>query len=66
MPCRIETRRSTARRAEAVLLTHSDPEGYPLLADKDKLVRLFPVSLEGAHLTFTLPAHAVAFVDLEQ
>ena len=66
MPCRMETRHFTARRAEAVLLTHSDPEGNPLLADKDELVRALPVSLEGAHLTFTLPAHAVAFVSLEQ
>jgi hypothetical protein len=35
------------------------------LEHKDDLVHTLPVSLEGAHLSFTLPPHAVAFMDIE-
>ncbi len=66
VPCRIEARHFDARQATAVVLSHSDPDGYPLLEHKEDLVRDLPVSLADSCLTFTLPPHAVVFVALER
>lgn len=65
-PCRIELKDFAASLAEAVVLSHSDPDGYPLLERKEDLVGQLPVSLEGPRLTATLPPHAVAFVTLQR
>ncbi len=66
VPCRIEVRGLPVRRAEAVVLSHSDPDGHPLLERKADLVGDLPVSVDGPRLAFTLPPHAVTFVTLEQ
>lgn len=66
VPCRIDARNFAARTAQAVVLSHADPDGYPLLERKEDLVRDLPVSLDGPRLAFTLPPHAVVFVTVEQ
>lgn len=65
-PCRIEVKNFAVSRAEAVVLSHSDPDGYPLLERKEDLVGTLPVALDGSRLALTLPPHAVAFITLER
>jgi hypothetical protein len=66
VPCRIDLRDFAARRAEGIVLSHSDPDGYPLLERKEDLIGNLPVSLDGPRLATALPPHAVAFITLER
>lgn len=66
VPCRVQLHGFQAGRATGVLLSHPDPDGYPLLERKEDLVREFPLSLKESDLTATLPPHSVAFVTLER
>lgn len=61
-----QRRQVAVSRVEAVALSHSDPDGYPLLERKEDLVGGLPVSVEGPRLAFTLPPHAVVFVTVQQ
>jgi hypothetical protein len=66
VPCRIELRDFAAGHAVGVVLSHADPDGYPLLERKEDLVRAYPVTVAGSRLTTTLPPHAVVFITLER
>ncbi len=64
VPCTVRADGFTPDRAEAVVLTHDDPDADALLERKEELVHTLPVTLNGPQLTLKLPPHAVAFVTL--
>ena len=66
VPCRIDLRGFAANRAVATVLSHDDPDGYPLLERKEDLVRSLPVAFDGPRLTATVPPHAVVFITIER
>jgi len=66
VPCRIDLRNFAAGLAAGVILSHADPDGYPLLEKREYLVRGLPVALDGPRLTAALPPHAVVFITLER
>ena len=64
-PCRIEVRNFAVSETDGVLLTHSDPDGKPLLERKSDAVSLLPISVEADVLTCAIPPHAVAFLTMK-
>jgi len=64
-PCRIEVRNFPISQAHGILLTHTDPDGRPLLERKDDAVSPLPVSIENDVLTCVIPPHAVAFLTMQ-
>jgi hypothetical protein len=49
-------------QAEAVLITHHDPNGNPYLERKEEAVSRLPVSIQGQELRCTIPPHSVVFI----
>ena len=64
-PCRIDVRNFSISEARGVLLTHSDPDGKPLLERKEDAVSSLPVSIGTDVLTCVIPPHAVVFVTMQ-
>ncbi|NLX94586.1 MAG: hypothetical protein GXY83_00265 [Rhodopirellula sp.] len=64
IPCTLRLSGFAAGDVKAVVLSHDDPDGDPLLERKEDLVRELAVRLDGEQLSTTLPPHAVAFVTL--
>jgi hypothetical protein len=62
VPCRTTFRSFEPATAAAVLLSHSDPDGKPLLERKEDAVSELPLTLAGPLLTCTIPPHSVVFV----
>jgi hypothetical protein len=54
------------QRSTAVVLSHADPDGDPLLERREDLVRELELARDGARLTATIPPHAVVFVTAER
>jgi len=65
MPCRIEVRHFPVSQAHGILLTHSDPDGKPLLEHKEDAVSPLPVSIGNDILTCVIPPHAVVFLTMQ-
>ena len=65
VPCHIELANFAAGRATTVLLSHSDPAGYPFLERKEDLVGELPVRVSPERLDMDLPPHSVVFVTIE-
>jgi len=59
-PCRIEVRNFPISQAHGILLTHSDPDGKPLLERKEDADSSLPVAMGNDVLTCAIPPHAVA------
>ena len=64
-PCRIEVRNFPIAQAHGILLTHSDPDGQPLLERKEDAVSSLPVSIENNVLTWAIAPHAVVFLTMQ-
>ena len=64
-PCRIEVRNFPIAQAHGILLTHSDPDGKPLLERKEDAVSTLPVSIGNDVLNCTVPPHAVVFLTMQ-
>lgn len=62
--CRIDVRHFAVGRAQAVALSHDDPDASPFLEHKEELVHDLPVAVEGSTLQCTLPPHAVVFISV--
>ena len=52
-------------QAHVILLTHSDPDGKPLLESKDDAVSSLPVSIGNDVLACVIPPHAIVFVTMQ-
>ncbi len=65
VPCEVRMESFTPAAAEAVLLSHSDPDGKPLLERKEDFVHDFTVFVQGQELSCSLPPHSVVFVRVE-
>jgi hypothetical protein len=63
--CRMDVRSFSISEARGIVLSHSDPDGKPLLDRKEDLVSPLPVSIEDNVLTCAIPPHAVVFLTLE-
>ncbi|MCK6490298.1 MAG: hypothetical protein L6R48_18640, partial [Planctomycetes bacterium] len=63
-PARVALRGFAPATAEAVVLSHGDPDADPIIAGPGEVVAPLPVAVEGGELRFTLPPHAVAFIRL--
>lgn len=64
--CEVRCENFVPGKATAVLLTHGDPDGDPLLEGKEDLVGQIAVKPDGQRLTTTLPPHAVVFIALDR
>ena len=64
-PCRIEVRNFPISQAQGILLTHSDPDGRPLLERKEDAVSPLPISIGDDVLTCIIPPHAVMFLTMK-
>lgn len=65
VPCSITIEGFSAASSKSVLLTHSDIDGHPLLEKKEDFVNELPHTVNGGAVSFTLPAHSIAFVVLD-
>jgi len=65
VPCRIELSHFSPGTAAGIVLSHSDPDGFPFLTRKEELVGDLPLHLDGFRLTAALPPHSVTFITIE-
>ena len=64
VPFRVSLAGFQGRAVEAVVLSHDDPDGKPLLSRKEDGVRSLSVTLSGEELTGELPPHSMVFVSV--
>jgi len=62
IPCRVNFRNFKADSAAGTVLSHSDPDGKPLLERKEDFVSELPVIVAEQHITCTIPGHSVVFL----
>ncbi|MBI4977078.1 MAG: carbohydrate binding domain-containing protein [Spirochaetes bacterium] len=65
-PASITVNNFALKTATGILLTHDDTNALPILDRKEDFVKPFAPAVSGNSLTFTLPAHAIVFLKLEQ
>jgi alpha-L-arabinofuranosidase len=65
VPCRVGLRNFQAARATGVALSHSDPDGKPLLERKEDAIAELPVAVAEQDIRCTIPQHSVVFVTVE-
>jgi hypothetical protein len=66
VPCRGKLINFPPAKAEGVLLSHSDPDGNPLLDRREDAISLFPVSIANQEIICTLPPHSVVFITIKK
>ena len=62
IPCRVNILNHPFSQAQAVLLTHHDPDGNPFLEKKEDAVSRLPLSLIQQEIRCTIPPHSVVFI----
>ena len=65
IPCTAAVKGFRAARAEAIVLSHDDPNGKPLLQQKQDAVRQLPVTVSDSLFSCELPPHSVVFITLD-
>ena len=66
VPCRAKLSNFRAARTEGILLSHSDPNGNPLLQRKEEAVTPLSVSLSNQEVLCTIPPHSVVFISIQE
>lgn len=64
VPCRVALRNFQPVSATGVLLSHSDPDGKPLLERKEDAISDLTVGLDDQLLTCVIPPHSVVFITI--
>ena len=64
VPCRVSLQNFRCRSAVGTVLSHSDPDGKPLLEEKEDAVAELPVTIGRQSVTCTIPPHSVTFITL--
>jgi hypothetical protein len=65
-PAQVALRGFTPATAEGIVLSHGDPMAHPVLDRPEDLVSPLTVTIEDGELRFTLPPHAVVFIQARQ
>ena len=66
VPCNIQLRSFAPAAAHAIVLSHPDPDGKPLLDRKEDAIATLPTTLAGSKLTCMLPPHSAVFITLSR
>ncbi len=65
VPCTVQVANFAINSHAGRLLSHTDPNGHPLLDKQEDFVGDLPVQANGSTVTCTLPPHSVAFITLQ-
>lgn len=65
IPCRVNLLNFQCANATGIALSHSDPDGKPLLERKEDAIAELPVAVGEHYITCTVPAHSVVFISLQ-
>lgn len=63
--CNINFQNFEVNSASGTVLSHSDPDGKPLLEQKEDAISDLPVLVAKEHIKCTIPAHSVVFLTVE-
>jgi len=66
IPSRISFRNFKPDSATGTVLSHSDPDGKPLLERKEDFVSELPVTVANQYITCTIPAHSIVFLTVQR
>ena len=66
IPCSLSFRSFKADSAIGTVLSHSDPDGKPLLERKEDAISDLAVTVSEKQITCTIPAHSVVFLTINK